>query len=206
MTKRLKILSAIAAGTLISIAIVVNYVHCDVIDDDTYRLERRLDQSIYFAYRLMQDEPMMTSHGYVLYWRDGGDIGNIAYHPFEEGLYFSTIVNYWWTRAYIFKPGTTRAEIEAIVGFEYDRLPQIVKEEYTQILIVYDWLPGDELGRVEVNVNMYSRKDYKFDFGEFNDTNYIKIYFPGERSLEYIPRVRVERCEDCEKIVVRKVS
>jgi len=50
---------------------------------------------------------------------------NAIHNPYEEGIPFYELTPFSWTHAYIFKPGTTRAEIEEVIGIRIGFFPRI---------------------------------------------------------------------------------
>jgi hypothetical protein len=93
---------------------------------------------------------------------------------------------FFWDYAYFFKPGTTKTEIEEILGFKDKHIPKVVKEGYTQALFVID---------NEVTCSIHSKKDYQFYLGDFQE-NYIEI------SYEDWTQCRITRSADMTKIIL----
>ena len=185
--------------TLIALGI---YVYSTFIDTVANVQREHIVGDIYLAYGRMNNY-VVTPDGIMFrwFWFWGENSGTLEYISIEDGLPLSEVIQDVWNRAYIFEPGTTRAEIESVIGFEDNRLMRVVREGFTQILFI-----DDTFSRSILALNLHAREDFKFDLGEFNENGYIKIYRPELMSFENVPRVVVERCEDCEKIVVRKIS
>ena len=110
-----------------------------------------------------------------------------------------------WVMAYIFEPGTTRAEMAKIIGdrgrlavnvpirINQERfLPSIVREGYTQIVFL-------GTGRRVVASIHSDNKNYEFDFGEFED-GYIRIL-----TGDHLP-ITLTRSEETGRIVVRLIT
>lgn len=80
-----------------------------------------------------------------------------------------------WGFAYMFQPGMTRSQIEAIIGFEDENIPEIINYGYTQMLFVFDFIPPIPTRRVTANI--HDIKPYRFYFEGFEggDEDYMKF-------------------------------
>jgi hypothetical protein len=104
-----------------------------------------------------------------LYKREGMTDFYVKHYAerYETGysMFLSNVANFPWYYAYVFKPGTTRKEIEFILGYKDKNIPRVIKEGYTQMLFDF---------RGDVSCSIHSIKDYVFDVGEF-EGDYLRI-------------------------------
>ena len=105
---------------------------------------------------------------------------------YDDGFYFFHLAGLAWSNAYIFQPGTTKSEIEAIIGFEDRNIPEVIREGYTQMLFVQDWW---HISHRNVAANIHGRKPYRFYVEGFEGSNesYIKIPDYAKCKLEIEP-------------------
>ena len=113
-------------------------------------------------------------------------VNDIYDGDFDRGFWFADIAGFTWDHAYIFQPGTTRSEIEAIIGFEDRNIPELIREGYTQILFVNDSHIDSDIWSVAANI--HDIKPYRFYVEGLEDERYIRINFKTARArLEIQP-------------------
>jgi len=88
---------------------------------------------------------------------------------------FTSYAPFGWSYAYIFRPGTTRYEIEGILGFEDNRIPEVIQEGYTQMLFVLEKRDSTES---VITANVHSIKSYMFYLPGFIDSDEIYARLP----------------------------
>ena len=110
----------------------------------------------------------------------------------RDERWLSNIAFFTWNHAYVFQAGTTRNEIEKIIGFSDANIPRVVREGYAQILFVSDGL--DELYDNSVRANVHGRKPYRLYVEGFGNENYVR--------LNQWARLRVEVEDDGTIIVI----
>ena len=215
---------------LVAIASTLAFRRYQEVHGPSYMYEEWLSSMIDFHYELHFAEDREDFRQGLRHIDDG--FGNIIYYPFEEGHSFQRFVPFDWNRAYIFKPGTTKGEIEDIIGFKdmdgfltgkrnpqrygggwqlvvsdnliFRGIPSRVRENYTQILFINDKFHGYSV----IAFSLHARKPYIFDFGSFDYDDYIRInsdWSATDDGGEDTPRVRVMRERENGKIVVRLI-
>jgi len=92
---------------------------------------------------------------------------------FDRDFWFPDIAAFEWDYAYIFRPGTTKSEIERIIGFENESIPDIVVEGYTQMLFICEsFNSGNHNGGV---VSIHGVRPYRFYVEGFDNEEYLRI-------------------------------
>jgi hypothetical protein len=137
--------------------------------------------SVYFYYTTINSEQYKRErwlyYGVIFYY-DATNYNMAHNNGIYEMQSLELIAFSTWDYAYFFKPGTTKKEIEEIIGFTDKNIPKIIKEGYTQALFV--------TARNTISCNIHSKKDYQFYFGDFQD-DYVKICY-GNRTMCGITR------------------
>jgi hypothetical protein len=139
--ERIRKVSIFMLVLIIGISACVYYAK---VSSGMYKCERKIDSNVRFYSNYINDKY------------------NYYDAPFETIAVFS------WDYAYFFKPGTTKEEIEEIIGFSNNSIPKIVQDGYTQALFVTI--------RDDIACSIHSKKNYLFYFGDFQD-DYIKLSF-----------------------------
>jgi hypothetical protein len=104
-----------------------------------------------------------------------------------DGVYpLYVIAAFHWDYAYVFRSGTTKREIEEIIGFKDKNIPKVINEGYAQMLFV---------GFGEVTCSLHGKKDYHFGVGEF-EGNYLKTSYSDR------PIGRITKEGDIIKVVI----
>jgi len=98
----------------------------------------------------------------------------------DKDFWFTDLAAFLWDHAYIFQPGTTRSEIEAIIGFEDRNIPELIREEYTQILFVNDSHMDSDIWSVAANI--HDIKPYRFYVEGLEGESYARINFKTARA------------------------
>ena len=115
------------------------------------------------------------------YWLEQiEDIRGTSFEGYYDTLPFFYMTNFRWSSVYIFQPGTTKSEIEAIIGFEDRNIPEVIREGYTQMLFVQD----RHIYHWNVAANIHGRKPYRFYVEGFHDEPYVR--------LDWFPKCRIE--------------
>ena len=136
-------------------------------------VERALNRNISYIFELWENE---RASGNEVPFTNIGFVHLIR--PFE-----------WrWTDVYIFEPGTTRAEIEEVVGIRSLRTPRIVREGYTQIIIVH-------VNRIAANIHS-NNKAYEFCWKDSGGDYFHLALFERHR-------INLTRSEETDRIIVR---
>ena len=78
-----------------------------------------------------------------------------------ETIYVTILAHFIWDEAYVFSPGTTKKDIEDIIGFEDRNIPLIIVEGNTQMLFVLRE-PN------KVVCSLHDERPYIFDFSDTN--------------------------------------
>jgi hypothetical protein len=89
---------------------------------------------------------------------------------FDRDFWFPDIAAFRWDYAYVFKPGMTRDEIEDIIGLEYEGIPDVIEDGYTQMLFVNTYW--------EIVVSIYDDLPFRFHIegtDDFEHGNYARI-------------------------------
>ena len=221
MKKLLNKAFVIPVVILLAVAIVVIAVN-------SYRYYKEINSYAFFSQTWMENEIL---HMHELFFRENpptfdDGFGNIIEFPYYDGYSLSMLVHSRWSRAYIFKPGTTGVEIEDVIGFEdlagfaawqsserfssatvfenyistnerWRGIPDIVKEGYAQIILIEDNIDAAHGG--VIRLSLHANTFYTFDFGNFEDSNYVRILYEDK------PRVRVMEKKEDGKAVVRLI-
>lgn len=96
----------------------------------------------------------------------------------DEEYWLKALSPFQWHSAYIFRPGTTRDEIESIIGCEDKNIPEIIVEGYTQILFVA-YARDAGIPR-QVMANIHGVKPYRFYVEGFQSSEDIYVVISSD--------------------------
>lgn len=206
MSTKIKRLLFLLTVVIIAVSIGAHRYYHDVVNSQMNIGNRGVEHNIIRIYeRFIDESAHFSSDGYIFYSQEDGVPLNWVTRMFLVGE-----ISIEPTYIFVFTPGTTRAEIEAVIGLEDRRLPRVVREGHTQLIVTqhFYWYWGTRHERVRriyppgthVKVNIHANTSFIFDFGDFGESNYIRI------SMREPHRVRMFRCEEVDKIVVQLIE
>ena len=175
----------------------------EVVNSEVNITNRHIRNNIYRLYdRLVYDMPPFAA---------GGGL----YFPYGEvpltRIVSSRLGGECGQYVYAFRPGTAREEIEAVIGVNDRRLPEVVSYGYSQLIVT---MHRESLLRlicstvgirhfyegIHLLANIHEEASFVFDFGDFSDSPYVQLYRNDPHN------VRLFRCGATDKIVVQLIQ